>query len=106
MDVVSVQASYKAPLSDFTVSSTQTPHYTLCGIMDISTALFAHGLFTVTPAHQSDAHNAEHLFRRVGGDTYVRDRRFRAVRVLNHLSRVDSKGLMPTYAHLAVATNA
>jgi hypothetical protein len=88
--------------------------------MDISTAVFAHYSVAIVPTHQRNADdsvtegpddpdqddNTKHLVRYTRGDTYVCDRQLRAPRVLNHLSGVDSQGLMYAYARSIMPANA
>jgi hypothetical protein len=88
-----------------------TFHRTPCGIMDVSTALFTHCGFTVTPTHQMEGPDIpgrgdsinpfvkhKRMWRRATSDTYVRDCQLTAPQILNYLSRADSKELVPAYA--------
>ena len=76
--------------------------------MDISAAVFTHGLIVVSRAGQGNTHNSateepggaqsnnttEELLKRKISNAYVSDCKFRALQVLTHLSHVGSKGSM------------
>jgi hypothetical protein len=68
--------------------------------MDMSTAVFTYYLVDIAPvgkdARPIDPGEGGSNISISGGGTFVRDRQFRVSRVLNHFSRINSRGSMLT----------